>query len=128
MVAATTVAQPVRGIAPQKNVFQNYVAIFVTLVLLLRDVDSFAYSPIPSSGIISRSSTTLHRRKTPVYMSTMPIEAWNRFIEKKEKNGVTYGATTQAVLAPPPPTEELVTLPELGPDGVYHIENEAQYR
>ena len=96
----------------QTNLFRYYVAIVLTLSLSIWEAHSFTARTV--------SSRTSHRRTTAAFM-TLPIEAWNRFLDEDDNNS---GASATQVLEPPPQT----TLPELGADGVYHIENEDQFR
>ena len=97
----------------------NFAVLLPLLMLLLRDVDAFTAPTMAGTRTLSRPATS------PVLMA-MPIEAWNRFLDEDE---IQSSGGSTAVLDPPAALpEEEVTLPELGLDGVYHIQSEAQYR
>ena len=112
MTRTTVALNHVRRKSSQTNLFLYYVAIVLTLSLSIRGAHTF-------TATTGRPRTS-HRRTSEVFM-TLPIEAWNRFLDEDDNNSGT--STTQVLEAPP-----RITLPELGPDGVYHIENEAQFR
>ena len=105
--------------SPTTTMQNNFAVLLPLLMLLLRDVDAFTAPTMAGTRTLSRPATS------PVLMA-MPIEAWNRFLDEDE---IQSSGGSTAVLDPPAALpEEEVTLPELGLDGVYHIQSEAQYR